>query len=415
MSTFFKTIARCKCTEINKTKLKTMNIVRDWINSEINRCVALFAKGYTLKKVYKSFDSNINSVYKAKIVNSASFYFKTHYKGKRRKSSKTYFISGCNKGWIPEKCIRFFDIERDYSKKHQLRVGIKLPFEIDGKNEIILSAEVPRKFWKRIKQFPLYKKGFHLCIYRQYIEINLISKIEVSNVEGSYIKSIYVSPYGGLHIASMRDIEYLNDVHHVSLKDYYECYYGVSRESDEMIKLLENIRSFENKKDFKKNLKKLEVKCKTRVNKLFKTFDSQASSDKIYHKIVVANVIEGNSKITNYIQDVCNHQIMKNCVLRGIKYEEEVFSKDELELEAKYTMRKAEREALKNNKIKNKFKAAAILKKKFSYLLSKNDNTVKIGVVKYQKSERFSKNSYVEIAQQDDYSSQLDEDEIVFI
>lgn len=414
MNTIYKTIANCKCTELNRTKLSTLNIVRDWMNNEIKRCVQLFAKGYTFRKVYNSFDKNVNSTYKAKITSSAAFYFKHYYRGHRRFNAKLYNMSGCNKSWVPSKCIEFFEIKKDYSKVHQLKVVIKLPFEIKGKTSIALSAEVPRKYWKRSKLYPVYDKGFHLCIFREYVEINLISKIEPTKIEGNYIKSIYVSPYGGLHTASMRDIRQLHEVHKVKLKEYYECYYGVSKESQKTLDLLKDIRDFQHKEDLYKNLKQLEIKCKTRVNKFFETLDSQQSDDKIYHKIVVAKVVDGNSKITNFIQDTCNLQIKKNCDLRGIEYVEECFTRDDLECSAKWTMRKAERENLKEqHKVGNKFRAAAILKKHFVGLFDKDSNPIKIGVITNKKSEKFSENSYVEIAQQDTDVSQTNE--IVFI
>lgn len=382
------TIANCTCPELNQNKLKTLNVVKDWIDSEMKRCVRLFSKGYSYRQVYHSFDNNILSVYKAKITSCAAFYFKHWYTGKKAKKSKTYKMSGCNKSWVYEKCITQFDIKKDYSTKFQLKVSFKLPFEINGKSEITLLAKVPKKFWKRIKATPLYKKGFHLLVYRNYVEINLVSKIIQKPQSNSQIKAIYISPYGGIHTASMFDIKqlYNNEELRKNIKEFYTCCYGISKESKETQQLLERIKSYEHKDTYHQDIEQLIIKCKTRVNKFFETLDNK-QTDGFYHRIVVG-IIADNTTITDIIQDACIEQIQKCCKLRNIKYDEVYMTQKELMLEAKYTMKKSEREQLKENqKPTNRFRAAAILKKSFKDDNIKFDNkSIKIGIVYKTKS-----------------------------
>ena len=342
----YSTIQYQTCSQLNQRKVDILKKVKQWEKQEIKRCFNLFKAGASFKGVYSSFENDIDSTYKAKITRYASALYVNWCKLKglpiKEYQQKLQKFKSSSKHWVYGNQIIDIKVKKDYSKIFQLFATIKLPFEIDGTRQLTLVSSIDKSFWDDSLHCTLYRSGFLLLLNHGQISIGLIYRSKkIKLKEGTHTKVIYTSPYGGLHIASIQN---LNDIDKSKLKEYYECCYGISKESKDFLRILNKAKNIENHKDYYRNLETLKIKLKTRVNKYFEKLKSQ------YTEICAINVTNNSSKLYNELQKTSIEQIEKNCIKNDIKFHTIDVEFEDLEKTAFQVMRKAER----LNKIENK-------------------------------------------------------------
>ena len=399
METIHKTINKCKCIELNQVKLDILHELRKWLNASIAESKKSYYKGKTIKEVYHEQGKNVHSTYKCKVANTAARLFLEECKEADIQPKQNIHIYGnSSKYWVTAQQIKRFELVRNYGQFFQLKVEFVLPFEIKSHKTLSLMAKVPKKLWKY--QGQVYKDGFNLVIKNNEVEIHLIEKKEVELRPKCKIKAIYASPYGGLHTATHFDLttvfdslEEINpetiEAAHNKLKEYYGVAYGVSKESKGALKILSRLKSLVSKKQFAKDAKELTIKCKTRVNKFFKSMDKSIST------IVFVKVSDNTSKVTELIQETMLEQTRKLCEENGIRFEIVEFTQKELNESSLWCMRKALREEHKANSkpAGSMYKPVAGLRQ---YLYKMHGIKVRLGISnimhKMKHNEMFSSN-----------------------
>ena len=386
----YSTIQYQICSQLNQRKVDILKKVKQWERQEIKRCFNLFKAGASYKGVYESFEDNIDSTYKAKITRYSSALYVNYCRLKglpiKEFQEKLRAFKSSSKHWVYANQIIDFAIKKDYFSYFQFKSTIKLPFEIEGTKALALVAKIDKDFWINNVHSMLYRKGFQLLLNKGKVTIGLIYRSKkIKAKEGTHLKAIYTSPYGGLHIASIQN---LNDIDKSKLKEYYECCYGVSKESKDFSRILNKAKNIENHKDYYKNLETLKIKLKTRVNKYFEKLKSQ------YTEICAINVTNNSSKLYDELQKASIEQIEKNCIKYDLQFHKIDVKFEDLEKTAFKVMRKAEKETKINNQkpAGNKFRAVAGVRLFFKHL------NVRIGCIRKQsfkakeQNETFSEN-----------------------
>ena len=141
------------------------------------------------------------------------------------------------------------------------------------------------------------------------------------------------------------------------------------------------MKNIENRAKYHKNMKLAKAKLRHRINMHFKNFS------KSYHKVLIANVIDNESKRVNELQDDAINKIIDECIRKGIKFEIVSFSQKELNKLSCLVMRKNERdEVYTNNKsVANRFKPVATIKKYFSSSHEDKVSKLRLGMVRRTK------------------------------
>lgn len=357
----FHTVSKCLCLDLNQSKLNILHEYSRIIDSTTEKCKDMLIKGYPYKRIYDRMSKDMQSTYKSKCLNVATYMFRKwckHFK-QRPKQTNVSLYGSASKCWVYEKQIKDFTIFEDKSKMFQLRVRFVLPKTINGKKELTLMAQIPAKVVKSGNLDKVYKKGFILNVQKDKVLIHLVQKIDYQPKEKHLVKAIYASPYGGMHVATCENLSNINEQ---NLKDFYGCNYGVSRESKQCLELINKIRSMEDTANYKKNLNKLEVKIRTRINKLFKNMNDKNCSTFYFIK-TTGNV----SKVTEFIQNIALQQVEKNCVLHDFMFDIVYVDVKDLDKEAIWCMSKQERQEVQKSerKVTCKFRVIAGLKKFF--------------------------------------------------
>lgn len=383
----YKTIAQCECTNLNKEKLVLLNDFMSWLKAESDKAFNRFRKGQTYKKIYNDLNKSIKSTYRSKICNVALGMYKAWQKRKKKfdigkiLDDNKRNLGGSMINWIDKNKIRKIEFIRDYRQFFQLKIVFMLPFEMHGKKEITLFAKVPKDFWKHRAQ--LYKNGFHLVVKKDYAGIHLIQRFDEYHVSKPMIKAIYASPYGGLYTTKMTNIlETKRQVESYKPREFWSLACGSMQESKAFLKILNRLHTLESKENFKEDIETLKVKCRTKVNKYFKSSNFDIS------ELVFVKTIDNKSLATRVIQETMIEQIEKHCFERGIQFEVIEMTNEELNTAATWCMTKQQRqEIMDNHKLaSNRFRVLAGLKQYFR----KSDLKVRLGLLEIRKKKKSS-------------------------